>query len=78
MQTPSPPVLTVDDAVALAMGNGRVQSSALNVSRAGENTAGVKTERLPGFRVCLLGGEGINSISFTIPQGDLGTYPVML
>lgn len=36
-QTASPPVLTIDDAVATAMkGNRRVQSSILDVSRAGE------------------------------------------
>lgn len=75
-QTPSPPVLTIDDAVALAMkGNRQLQSSALDVSRAGENTAEVKTQRLPGFSVYLLGGEALNTLNFTIPQGVLGTYP---
>ena len=74
-QSPSPPLLTIDDAVALAMqGNLRLQSSALDVSRASENTAGVKTQRLPGFQIYLLGGESLNTIGFTIPQGVLGTY----
>jgi len=75
-QTPSPPVLTIDDAVSLAMkGNRRLQSSALDVSRAGENTADIKTGRFPAFNLYLLGGEALNTISFTIPQGVLGTYP---
>jgi outer membrane protein len=74
-QTASPPVLTIDDAVATAMkGNRRVQSSILDVSRAGEKTADVKTERLPHFQVYFLGGEALRSIDFTIPQGALGTY----
>src|SRR5580658_8498791 len=77
--TPSPaptiPVLTIEDAVATAMkGNRRVQSSALDVSRASEGTADIKTERLPHFQVYFLGGEALNSINFKIPQGALGTY----
>ncbi len=75
-QTVSPAVLTIDDAVAAAMkSNRRVQSSILDVSRAGEGTADVKTERLPHFQVYFLGGEALRSIDFTIPQGALGTYP---
>jgi outer membrane protein len=75
-QTASSPVLTIDDAVATAMkGNRRVQSSVLDVSRAGEATADVRTERLPHFQVYFLGGAALNSINFTIPQGTLGTYP---
>jgi len=74
-QTASLPVLTIDDAVAVAMkGNRRVQSSILDVSRAGEATADVKTERLPHFQVYFLAGEALNSINFKIPQGALGTY----
>jgi outer membrane protein len=75
-QTAVPPVLNIDDAVATAMrDNRRVQSSVLDVSRAGEATADVKTERLPHFQVYFLGGGALNSINFTIPQGTLGTYP---
>jgi outer membrane protein TolC len=74
-QTASLPVLTIDDAVAVAMkGNRRVQSSILDVSRASEGTADIKTERLPHFQVYFLGGEALNSINFKIPQGALGTY----
>jgi len=75
-QTESPPMLTIDDAVATAMkGNRRVQFSILDVSRAAEGTADVKTGRLPHFQVYFLGGETLNSVNFTIPQGALGTYP---
>jgi outer membrane protein len=69
-------VLTIDDAVATDMkGNRGVQSSVLDVSRAGERTADVKTARLPQFQLYVLGGEALRSIDFTIPQGALGTYP---
>jgi outer membrane protein TolC len=69
-------MLTIDDAVATAMkGNRRVQFSILDVSRAAEGTADVKTGRLPHFQVYFLGGETLNSVNFTIPQGALGTYP---
>jgi len=76
-QTPSPPpVLTADEAVAAAMkGNRKVQSSSLDVRRAAEGTAAVKTQRLPQFNVYLLGGESLRSIDFTIPRGVLGVYP---
>jgi outer membrane protein TolC len=74
-QTASPTVLTIDEAVATAMqGNRRVKSSVLDVSRASEATADVKTARLPHFQVYALGGEALRSIDFTIPQGALGTY----
>jgi outer membrane protein len=72
---PTIPVLTIEDAVATAMkGNRRVQSSALDVSRAAEGTADITTQRLPHFQLFFLGGEALRSIDFTIPQGALGTY----
>jgi outer membrane protein len=74
-QTAPAPVLTIEDAVATAMkSNRRVRMSILEVSRAGEKTADVKTERLPHFQLYALGGESLNSIDFTIPKGALGTY----
>jgi outer membrane protein len=75
-QTALPSVLSIDDAVAAAMkGNRRVQSSVLDVSRASEGTADVKTQRLPRFQAYFLTGGAFNAINFTIPQGTLGTYP---
>jgi len=69
------PILSLDDAVALAVkGNRQVQSTALDVNRAREETAAAKTNRLPQFSVYLLGGEALRPISFAIPQGALGTY----
>lgn len=74
-QSASPPVLTIDEAVATAMkGNRGVQSSVLDVSRAREGTAEAKTQRLPHLQLFALGGEALRSIDFTIPPGALGTY----
>ena len=69
------PVLTIDDAVGLALKeNLRVQSATLDVDRTKEDTAALKTNRLPQFQVYALAGETLRPISFTIPQGALGSY----
>jgi outer membrane protein TolC len=68
-------VLTIDDAVALALkGNRQVQSAALDVARATEDSAALKTTRLPQFQIYAIGGEALRPIRFTIPQGALGSY----
>ena len=56
-------VLTIDDAVALALkGNLQVQSAVLDVDRAREDTAALKTTRLPQFQIYALGGETLRPI----------------
>jgi outer membrane protein len=68
-------VLTIDDAVALALkGNREVQSAALDVYRARQQSAALKTTRLPQFQIYVLGGELLRQVSFTVPQGSLGSY----
>lgn len=68
--------LNIDDAVALALkGNREVQSAALDVYRAKEQTAALKTTRLPQFQIYALGAEPLRTFSFTIQPGVLGTYP---
>jgi len=70
------PVLTIDNAVALALkGNRQVQSAALDVDRAREESAALKTTRLPQFQIYSLAGATLRTVSFSIPQGALGTYP---
>jgi outer membrane protein TolC len=76
LRAQSVPVLTIDDAVALALkGNRQVQSAALAVARAREETAAVRTTRLPQFQIYALSGEPLRSMQFTVPQGAFGTYP---
>jgi outer membrane protein TolC len=68
-------VLTIDDAVALALkGNREVQSAALDVYRAREQSAALKTTRLPQFQIYVLSGELLRQVSFTVPHGSLGSY----
>jgi len=70
------PVLTIEDAVALAMkANRQVQSVALGVDAAGQQTAALKTSLLPQFQTYLLGGEALRPVHFDIPRGALGVYP---
>jgi len=71
-----PPVLTIDDAVAMAFkGNRQLQASALDIDRAREGTAAIQTARLPQSQIYVMGGETLRPISFTIPEGALGVYP---
>jgi len=71
----TPAVSTIDDAVALAMkGNRQVLSSGLDVDRAKEDTAAVETTRLPQFQSYILSGQPLRQLSFTVPQGALGTF----
>jgi outer membrane protein TolC len=67
--------LTIEDAVALALkGNREVQSAALDVYRAKEESAALKTTRLPQFQIYALGGELLRQVTFTVPQGALGSF----
>jgi len=69
-------VLTVDDAVTLALkGNRDVQSAALEVDRAREETGALRTKRLPQFQIYALGGVPLTRATATVPEGALGTYP---
>jgi outer membrane protein TolC len=69
-------VLTMDEAVALALrGNRDVQSAFLEMDRAREETAALKTKRLPQFQIYALGGIPLTRATATVPQGALGTYP---
>jgi outer membrane protein TolC len=70
------PVLTIDEAVALAVkGNRQVRSTALGVDAAQQDTAALRASRWPQFQTYVLGGEALRPISFTIPKGALGFYP---
>ena len=73
---PAQPVLTLDEAIRAAVkGNRQVQIGALEVVKATEATAEVRTARLPQFKSYILGGIALNPIDFTIPRGALGIYP---
>lgn len=70
------PVLTLQEAIGIAIkGNRQVQISALEIVKAAEATAEVRTSRLPQFKSYILGGVALNPIDFTIPRGALGIFP---
>ncbi len=79
-QTASPPdaeapLLTLDDAVSLALSNNRlVKNSALEVQKFDFRVSSARTRRLPQFQFAVLGGELMHSFDFTFDPGVFGTY----
>jgi len=70
------PVLTLDDAVSIAKGSNKtIQVSGLDVARAREKVAQVKTNYLPQLASYVQTGILLQPIDFTIPAGTLGTFP---
>jgi len=70
------PLLTLDDAVALALKTNRlVKNSALEVEKSNFRVNQVRTRRLPNFQVGLLGGSLLQPFDFTFPAGAFGTFP---
>lgn len=70
------PVLTLEDAVSLALSNNRmVKNSALEVQKYDFRVSTARTRRLPQFQFAVLGGELMHSFDFTFDQGAFGTYP---
>ena len=79
-QVPSPtddaPILSLDDAVSLALnGNRQVKNAALDVERFTFQVKSARTRRLPQMQFNMLGGELLHSFDFTFPAGAWGTYP---
>src|SRR6266496_1893404 len=71
-----PPLLTLDDAVALALTNNRlVKNSVLEAQKHDFRVDTIRSRRLPQFNFSVLGGELMHSFDFTFPEGAFGTYP---
>ena len=69
-------VLTLDQAVAIAIENNRpLKNAALEVARAGEKTAAAGTARLPALNLFGASGSLLTSTHFQFNQGSLGTLP---
>ena len=72
----APPLLTLDDAVSLALSNNRlVQNSMLEAQKHDYRVDTIRSRRLPQFNFSVLGGELMHSFDFTFPEGSFGTYP---
>lgn len=71
-----PEVLTVDQAVRQALANNRLlKITSLQLADTKESYLAFKTHRLPTFQTYVFASELLAPISFTVPQGQFGTYP---
>jgi len=70
------PLLTLDDAVSIALSNNRlVKNSALEAQKYDFQVSTMRSKRLPHFQFSVLGGELLQPFDFTFPKGTFGTYP---
>jgi outer membrane protein TolC len=70
------PLLTLEDAVSIAVANNRmVKNSALEAQKFDFRVSTARSRRLPQTQVAVLGGELMHSFDFTFPAGAFGTYP---
>lgn len=69
-------LLTLDDAVSIALHNNRlVKNSELEAEKFDFRVKTAQSRRLPQFQFNVLGGELMHSYDFTFDQGAFGTYP---
>ena len=74
--TQDDPLLTLDDAVSLALSTNRlVKNSVLEAQKYDFQVATMRTKRLPHFQFSVLGGELLQPFDFTFAKGAFGTYP---
>jgi outer membrane protein TolC len=76
-ETPVPAgaVITLDQAVALALQNNRlVKNAALEVEKAADKVAAARTKRFPALKVNVLESYLLTSVDFTFERGAFGTF----
>lgn len=72
----APEVLTLDQAVQLALENNRlVAIASLEVKKSEDTVAATKTRFLPRTSFDVLGSRLLNDIRFAVAAGQFGTYP---
>lgn len=70
------PVLTLDEAVNLALQHNRlVKNSVLEVQKNDFQVSTARSRRKPQFQFSMLGGELLHPFDFTFEKGVFGTYP---
>jgi outer membrane protein len=70
------PLLTVDEAVNLALLHNRlVKNAVLESQKYDFQVSTARSRRLPQFQFAMLGGELLHSFDFTFDKGVFGTYP---
>ena len=71
----TPDVLTVDQAVKIAVANNRMlKITSLQLGGAKEDYLAFKTHRYPSFKTYIFASELLSPISFEVPAGQFGTY----
>ncbi len=74
--TQDTPILTLDDAVSIALANNRlVKNSVLEAQKFDFQVSTMRSRRLPNFHFSVLGGELLQPFDFTFAKGTFGTYP---
>ena len=72
LSTAEAPVLTLDDAVSIALTNNRlVKNSALEAEKYDFQVNTIRSQRLPHFKFSALGGELLQSFNFTFATGSV-------
>jgi outer membrane protein TolC len=70
------PVLTMENAVSLAMSSNRlVTDSVLEAEKHDFRVNVARSKRLPQFQFAVLAGELLHAVESTFPAGAFGTYP---
>jgi outer membrane protein len=73
-ETPDAPLLTVDQAVQIALANNRpLKVASLDIDKSKWQVAEVKTNRLPTFKSYLFAAGNLNSPTFEFQEGTFGT-----
>jgi outer membrane protein TolC len=73
---PEVPMLTLEDAVSIALANNRmVKNSGLEAQKYDFQVSTMRSRRLPHFQFSVLGGELLQPFDFTFAKGAFGTYP---
>ncbi|HEY1271676.1 MAG TPA: TolC family protein, partial [Terriglobales bacterium] len=74
--SPAAPVLSLADAIQLALANNRtLKVATLEIDKSKWQIAETKTRRLPAFSTSVLGSQLLNELSFTFKEGSFGTFP---
>jgi outer membrane protein len=78
-QTPEPdspaPLLTLDEAIRIATSKNRdIRISTLEITKAKETVAQVRTNYLPKLDTYVLAGAPLQPLNFRVPAGSFGTY----
>jgi outer membrane protein len=74
--TQDTPILTLDDAVSIALANNRlVKNSVLEAQKFDFQVSTMRSRRLPNVHFSVLGGELLQPFDFTFAKGTFGTYP---